>query len=94
MSSVFNCLNSAEREKDKLIHRFPTIFKNNGKEGLKLFEVRREKWLAEIFRKYLTERKLGRTKTRIKIMLSASPSSAFSHKVHNIKFEKQTLILS
>ena len=82
------------REIDKLIHRFPTIFKNSGKEGLKLFEVRREKWLPEIFWKYLTERKLGRTKTRTKIILSASPSSAFSHKVHNIKFEKQRLILS
>ena len=35
----------------------------------------------------LTERMLERTK--IEIMLSASPSSVFSHNVHNITFEKQ-----
>ena len=35
--------------------------KNNGKEGLKLLKVRREKWLAQIFRKDLIERKLERT---------------------------------
>ena len=53
----FNCLNRADREKDKSIHRFPSIVKNNGKEGLKLSKVIREKRLAQIFRKYLTERK-------------------------------------
>ena len=42
----------------------------NGKEGLTLSKVRREKSLAQIFRKDLTERKLE--KTRMKIMLSAS----------------------
>ena len=60
---------------DKSNYRFPSIVKNNGKEGLKLSKVRREKWLAQIFRKDLTERKLERT--RWKIMLSASPSSVF-----------------
>ena len=44
--------------------------------------------------KYLTERKLERTRARIKIMLSASPSSVFAHKLDNIKFEKQVHILS
>ena len=90
---VFNCSNRADREKDKSIHRFPSIVKNNGKGGQKRSKVRREKWLAQIFRKYLTERKLKRTRARIKIMLSASPSSVFSHKVHNIKSEKQIRIL-
>ena len=37
----FNCLNRADREKDKSIHRFPSIVKNNGKEGLKLLKVRK-----------------------------------------------------
>ena len=48
----------------------------------------------QIFKKYLTDRKLEKTRTRIKKMLSASPSSVFSHKVHDIKFEKQTRILT
>ena len=56
--TVFNCSNRADREKDKSKYRFPSIVKNNGKEGLKLSKVRREKQLAQIFRKYLTERKL------------------------------------
>ena len=85
--AVLNCSNRADREKDKSNYRFPSIVKNNGKEGLKLSKVRREKWLAQIFRKNLTERKLEGT--RIEIMLSASPSSVFSHKVHNIRSEKQ-----
>ena len=52
--------------------------------------MRRKKWLAKIFRKDLTERKLEKTSVRIKIILSASPLSVFSYKV-NIKFEKQIL---
>ena len=40
--AVFNCSNRADREKDKSIHRFPSIVKNNGKKGLKLSKVRRE----------------------------------------------------
>ena len=69
-------------EGDKSHYRFPSIVKNNGKEDLKLSKVRREKWLVQIFRRDLTERKLERT--RIKIMLSASPSLGFSYKVYNI----------
>ena len=69
--AVFNCSNRADREKNKSNYRFPSIVKNNGKEGLTLSKVRREKLLAQIFRKDLTERKLE--KTRMKIMLSASP---------------------
>ena len=57
--------------KTSLIIVFPQLLKNNSKEGLKLSKVRREKWLAQIFRKDLTERKLERT--ILKIMLSASP---------------------
>ena len=40
--TVFNCSNRADREKDKSKYRFPSIVKNNGKEGLKLSKVRRE----------------------------------------------------
>ena len=84
-----NTSNRADREKHKSNDCFPSIVKNNGgKEGLKLSNVRREEWLAKIFKKDLTERKLKRA--RMKIMLSASPS----HKVHNIRFQKQICILS
>ena len=69
-SAVLNCSNRADREK-----RFPSNVKNNGKKVLKHTKVRKEKSLAQIFRKDLTERMLERT--RIKIMLSASPSSVF-----------------
>ena len=79
-------------KKNKSNYRFPSIVKNNGKEGLKLSKVRREKWLAHIFRKGLTETKLE--KTIMKIMLSAFPWLVFSHKVHTIRFEKQIRILS
>ena len=92
--AVFNYSNGADREKDKSDDRFPSIVKNNSKEGLKLLKVRRQKSLAQIFRKVLTEGKLERTRSRIKIMLSASPSSVFSHRVHNIRFEKEILILT
>ena len=70
--AVFTCSNCADREKNKSNYRFPSIVKNNDKEGLTLSKVRREKSLAQIFRKDLTERKLE--KTRMKILLSASLS--------------------
>ena len=77
---AFNCSNRAGKEKGKSNYRFPSIFKNNGKEGLKLSKVRKEeKLLAHIFRKDLTETKLERTRTRIKIMLSAILSLFFFH---------------
>ena len=78
---TFNCSNCADREKGKSNYCC-----------LKLSKVRRKKWLAQIFRKNLTERKLEQTK--MKIMLSASSLLFFSHKVHNIRFEKQIRILS
>ena len=90
--AVFNCSNRADSEKDKSNCCFPLIVKNNGKEGLKRSKMRRENSLAKIFKKDLTERKLERT--RISIMLSVSPSSVFSQKVHSIRFEKQICILS
>ena len=93
--AVLNCSNRADKEKDKSNYSFPSIVKNNGKEGLKRPKVRKEeKRLAQIVRKDLTGRKLERIGTRIKIMLSASPSSVFSHKVNNIRFEKQIRIPS
>ena len=51
---------------------------------LETFESERFNW----------DTKLERTKRRIKLMLSASPSLVFSHKVHKIRFEKQIRILS
>ena len=41
--SVFNCLDRADREKDKSNYRIASVVKNNGKEGLKLSKMRREK---------------------------------------------------
>ena len=64
--AVFNCSNCAEKKKEESNYRFPSIVKNNGKEGLKLSKV-----------KDLTETELERTRTRIKIMLSASPVIGF-----------------
>ena len=58
--AVSNCSNHVDREKKSFNYRFPSIVKNNGKEGLKLSKVRREKWLPKFFRKYLTERKLNK----------------------------------
>ena len=93
--AVFNCSSYADKEKDKSNYRFFSIVKNNSKEDLKLSKVKKEeKWLAQIFRKDLTETKLEATKTRTKIMLSVSPSSVFLHKIHNIRFEKQIHILT
>ena len=93
--ALFNCWNRAEKQEGKSNYPFPSVVKNNGKEGLKLSKVRKEeKWLGQIFRKDLTETKLERTKIRINITLFASPFLGFSHKVHNIRFEKQIRILS
>ena len=39
---AFNCSNRAGKEKGKSNYRFPSIAKNNGKEGLKLSKVRKE----------------------------------------------------
>ena len=74
---AFNCSNRADREKNKSNYRFTSIIKNNDKEGLTLSKVRREKSLAQFFRKCLTERKLE--KARTKKILSASPSLFFFH---------------
>ena len=67
----------AER-KTGLITVFPRLLKIMSKKGLALSKVRREKSLAQTFRKYLTARKLEII--RIKIMLSASPSLFFHTK--------------
>ena len=56
--AVCNCSYHADREEDKSYYRFPTIVKNNCKEALKLLKLRRGKWLTQICRKDLTERKL------------------------------------
>ena len=60
--AVFNCSNRADREKDKSYYRFPSNIRNNGEEGLKLSKLRREKWIAQICRKDLTEKKLENTR--------------------------------
>ena len=62
-------------------------------EKLNTFEKEKGKTLnSKVSRKDLSERK--KEKTRMKIMLSASLPLLFSHKVHNIRFEKQIGILS
>ena len=48
-----NYSNCTDREKDKSNYCFPSIVKTNSEKGLKLSKVRREKWLAQIFRKDL-----------------------------------------
>ena len=73
--AVFKSLICSDREKGKANYHFPSIVKNNGKEGWTISKVRKEKLVAQIFRKDLTERKLE--KTRMKIMLSASSSLFF-----------------
>ena len=80
--AAFNCSNRADREQSKSNYRFPSIVKNNGKGGLKLSTVKREKCFAQIFKKDLTKRKLE--KIRMKILLSASPSLVFSHRDTNV----------
>ena len=60
--AVFNCSTRADREKDKSYYRFPTIVRNNVEEGLKLSKLRKEKWITQICRKDLTERKLENTR--------------------------------
>ena len=86
---VCNCSNRADKQKDTN-YRFPSIVKNNGRKGLKLLKVRKEeKWLAQILRKVLTETKLERKRTRIKMLFASLSSVFFSHIVHNIRFEKQ-----
>ena len=89
--AVFNSSSRVNREKDKtnLFTVFPKLLKIMVMKG----KVRREKWLAQVFMTYLTERKLKRTRTRIK-MFSVSPSSAFAYRVLNTKLEKQARILS
>ena len=74
-----NCSNRADRKKNKSNYHFSSIVKNSGKEGLTLSKMRREKSLAQIFKKDLTERKL--VKARMKIILSASLSFFFHTKV-------------
>ena len=90
--AVFSSSSRVNREKDKtnLFTVFPKLLKIMVMKG----KVRREKWLAQVFMTYLTERKLKRTRTRIKIMFSASPSLAFAYRVLNTKLEKQARILS
>ena len=56
--AIFNSSNRADREKDKSYYRFPSFVRNNGEEELKLSKLRREKWIAQICGKDLTERKL------------------------------------
>ena len=86
-----------KRNKNLKLPSFCSVFKCSNhadrEKDLTLLKVRREKGLTQIFRKYVTDRKLERTKTRIKLFL-ASPLSVSSHKVHYIRFENQKRILS
>ena len=84
--AALNYSNGADTEKNKSNYRFLSIVENNGKEGLKRSKVRRGKWLAQSFSEDLTKKKLERT--RIKNNAFRLPFIGFSHKVHNIRFEK------
>ena len=73
-----------------LITVFPYLLKR-----LETFESEKGKVVSSNFQeRFNFERKLERIRTRIKIMLSASQSQVFSHKVHNIRSENQIRILS
>ena len=75
----------------------PSIVKNNDKEGLKISKLGREKSLAQICRKDLTEGKLEKNKNKNKKQQNNAFCLAligFSHKIHNIRIENQILILS
>ena len=50
--------------------------------------------ISNFHERFNWDKALERTRTSIKIMLCTSPSSVFSHKVRDIRFEKQIRILS
>ena len=68
---AFNYSNCADKEKDKSNYRFSSIVKNNSKKGLKLESDKGKVVSSNFQERFNFERKLERT--RIKIMLSASP---------------------
>ena len=90
--AVFNCSNRADREKNKSNYHFPSIVKNNGKEGWMLSKKRREKLLAQIFRKDLNERKTRKSNSESNVFCLSF--MFFSHKAHNFRFERQIRDLS
>ena len=60
---VFNCLNCKKFFKlfeNNYNYRFPSIVKNNDKEGMTFSKVRSEKFIAQIFRKDLPTREKAR----------------------------------
>ena len=84
-----------KKRKKSLITVFPQLLKIMAKKAWNFRKWEsKKKGLAKTFRKDLTEPKLERARTRMKITLSASPSLVFSLKVHNIRSEKQIRILS
>ena len=94
---VLNCLNRKKffkLFKNNSNYRFPSIVKNNGKEGLTLSKVRREKFIAQIFRRDLPTREKARKNKNENGAFCLPFIAFFSHKVHNIRFKKQTRILS
>ena len=80
--------------KTSLVTIFPQLLKIIAKKA-ETFASEKGKVVSSNIQERLNfERKLERIKTRIKIVLSASPSQVFPHKVYNIRFEKQIRILS
>ena len=64
--AVFNCSDHTDKEKDKSNYHFPSVVKNNGKEGWKLWKVRKEeKWLAQVFGKKINWDKAKKNKNKI-----------------------------
>ena len=62
--AVFNCSNHADKERDKSNYHFPSVVKNNGKEGWKLCE-KGGNVVSPSFRKKLNWDKARKNKNKI-----------------------------
>ena len=92
--AVFNCSNRAGKEKDKSNYCLPSIVKKKVAKKTWNFQKWEKKKSGQLKFSGFNWEKARKNKKIIKIMLSASLSSVFSHQIHNIRFEKQIYILS
>ena len=89
--AVFNRLNLADKYKHKYNYCLPSTFPEFS-HRLETFESEKEK---KVVRSNFHERfNWDKLQKRIKMMLSTSTSSIFSHKCHNIIFEMLIHILT
>ena len=88
--TVFNCLNHADREKDKSNYRFPSIAKNIGKEDLKLSNSVTGKMISLNFQERFNWEKARKNKNENNAFcVPFIIFFFFSHKFHNIRFESK-----